>query len=131
MYAMKIIVLFSSLVLSVSGFSQANETRPVSDSSTVRKAPGRGLIAGLGTSKMIAERDCRIALKIKVDPSGMVVGEPVILRSRTTTDDPELINEVIAMVKRDARFTEALEIQVVFLTINIKGKDTTLSPHFP
>lgn len=65
---------------------------------------------------------CVVVLKVTVDPDGNVVGTPTLDRANTTTDNIELIREVIEIVKKETRYTKAPGKALATVTIRVKLK---------
>jgi len=97
------------------------------------KGPGSGF--GQGGTKRTLERkpnaanidsdeNCKVVLKVSVDSDGNVIGTPTVIRDKTTTANSVVINEVIRLVKADAKYNKIAEGSPVFttaITVNVSA----------
>jgi hypothetical protein len=63
-------------------------------------------------------------LKVSVDSDGNVIGTPTVIRDKTTTANSVVINEVIRLVKADAKYNKIAEGSPVFttaITVNVSA----------
>jgi hypothetical protein len=99
------------------------------------KGPGSGPGQGGGATKRTLERrpnvanidsdeNCKVVLKVSVDSDGNVIGTPTVIRDKTTTANSVVINEVIRLVKADAKYNKIAEGSPVFttaITVNVSA----------
>ncbi|HRP53246.1 MAG TPA: hypothetical protein PLI97_07020 [Fluviicola sp.] len=67
----------------------------------------RYLVEQPNTSNIKSDENCTIVLSVLVDADGNIVGQPIFAKGASTTNNTVLINQVIAIVKREARFNKA------------------------
>ena len=109
---MKLICFILFSLVSQFGICQSNKSDSI---------PKRHLLTIPNFSNLNSDSDCVICLIVKVDRNGKIVGTPTVDRSRTTTDNLVLINQLIEVVKREAIYTTStLELEKMGLTIKIK-----------
>ena len=93
--------------------------------------PGEG---GTGTKRTLERRpnaanidsdeNCKVVLKVNVDADGNVIGTPTVIRDKTTTANSVVINEVIRLVKAEAKYNKVKEGTPVFstaITVNVSA----------
>ncbi|MES2557231.1 MAG: hypothetical protein V4604_13845 [Bacteroidota bacterium] len=93
--------------------------------------PGEG---GTGTKRTLERRpnaanidsdeNCKVVLKVNVDADGNVIGTPTVIRDKTTTANSVVINEVIRVVKAEAKYNKVKEGTPVFstaITVNVSA----------
>ncbi|ASS47922.1 MAG: hypothetical protein A3D31_01505 [Candidatus Fluviicola riflensis] len=71
-----------------------------------------------------SDENCIVVLKVKVDANGNVVGTPTVIRDKTTTANSVVINEVIRVVKAEAKYNKVKEGTPVFstaITVNVSA----------
>lgn len=70
--------------------------------------PGkRTIIEKPSTASVDSDENCSILLKVRVDADGNVIGTPTAIRdNRTTTSNSSVINEVVRLVKEQAKFSK-------------------------
>lgn len=75
------------------------------DPKPVEKTP-RQMIAFPNTNNIESDQNCKIVLSVTVDPEGNIVGNPTLVKNGSTTTDMTLINQVISVVKNQARYNK-------------------------
>lgn len=84
--------------------------------------PGKGgdakrtIVKKPNAANIDSDEDCIIVLKVSVDADGNVIGTPTLIRDKTTTANSVIINEVIRLVKSEAKYNQAKEGTPVFST---------------
>ncbi len=84
--------------------------------------PGKGgdakrtIVKKPNAANIDSDEDCTIVLKVSVDADGNVIGTPTVIRDKTTTANSVIINEVIRLVKSEAKYNQAKEGTPVFST---------------
>jgi hypothetical protein len=71
-----------------------------------------------------SDENCKVVLKVSVDSDGNVIGTPTVIRDKTTTANSVVINEVIRLVKADAKYNKIAEGSPVFttaITVNVSA----------
>lgn len=66
----------------------------------------RFLVQQPNTNNIQSDENCKIVLSVLVDPSGDIIGKPTFVKNGSTTNDMVLINQVINIVKDQARFNK-------------------------
>ncbi len=66
----------------------------------------RFLISAPNTNDIKSDENAKIVLSVTVDPDGNVVGKPVFIKNSSTTNDVTLIEQVIKVVKEQAKFNK-------------------------
>mgnify|MGYP006199295569 CR=1 FL=1 len=66
----------------------------------------RFLVQQPNTNNIQSDENCKIVLSVLVDPSGNIIGKPTFVKNGSTTNDMVLINQVINIVKDQARFNK-------------------------
>lgn len=66
----------------------------------------RFLVEEPNTNSIKSDENCKITLSVLVDPNGNIIGKPTFVKSSSTTNDMVLINQVINVVKNQARFNK-------------------------
>lgn len=66
----------------------------------------RFLVEKPNTSNIQSDDNCTIVLSVLVDPSGNIIGKPTFVKNGSSTNDMVLINQVINIVKNEARFNK-------------------------
>jgi hypothetical protein len=66
----------------------------------------RFLVATPNTQDIKSDENCKIVLSVLVDPEGNIVNTPAFVKNGSTTNDMTLINEVIRVVKNQARYNK-------------------------
>ena len=84
---------------------------------------GRTRLNDPETGHIIPERDARVNLKITINAEGNIVSVTNI-PSQTTTTDQRIINQVIAAVKKDVRYSKSPGSGLVsqFITVNLYAR---------
>lgn len=67
----------------------------------------RYLVEQPNTSNIRSDENCTIVLSVLVDADGNIVGQPIFAKGASTTNNTVLINQVINIVKKEARFNKA------------------------
>lgn len=67
----------------------------------------RYLVEQPNTSNIRSDENCTIVLSVLVDEDGNIVGQPIFAKGASTTNNTVLINQVISIVKKEARFNKA------------------------
>lgn len=65
----------------------------------------RQLIRKPNSLNIQSEENCKVTLNIKIDAEGNVIGTPIVDRDNTTTSSTDIINQVIALVKSEAKYS--------------------------
>lgn len=66
----------------------------------------RFLVTTPNTQDIKSDENCKIVLSVLIDPEGNIVNTPAFIKNGSTTNDMALINEVIKVVKNQARYNE-------------------------
>jgi hypothetical protein len=66
----------------------------------------RFLVQQPNTNNIQSDENCKIVLSVLVDPNGNIIGKPTFVKNGSTTNDMVLINQVINIVKDQARFNK-------------------------
>lgn len=75
--------------------------------------PGEGgnvkrfLVEKPNTNNLQSDENCTIVLSVLVDPNGNIIGTPTFIKNGSSATDMTLINQVISIVKNQARFNKA------------------------
>ncbi len=101
------------IFLLISGFSFAQQPEPKNT---------RTLVEIPKTHGIKTTESCKIVLRLQIDEYGNVLGAELD-RSMTTTANMELINQVIAVVKEQTKYSTLPGVpeQTVSLTIRLKS----------
>ena len=67
----------------------------------------RFLVSKPSTSTISSDEDCKIVLSVLVDENGNIVGNPQFIRAKSTSNNTQLINQIIYLVKTQAKFNKA------------------------
>jgi outer membrane biosynthesis protein TonB len=67
----------------------------------------RYLVEQPNTTNIQSDENCTIVLSVLVDADGNIIGQPVFAKGASSTNNIALINQVINVVKREARFNKA------------------------
>lgn len=83
----------------------------------------RRLISKPNTNSIQSDENCTIVLRVKIDASGDIIGTPTVDRDKTKTSNTVLINQVIAIVKSQSKYSEkkGAAPEGVILTVNISA----------
>ena len=68
--------------------------------------PKRFLVEKPNTNNLKSDENCVIVLSVLIDPSGNIIGKPTFVKNGSNTNDMTLINQVINIVKNQARFNK-------------------------
>jgi hypothetical protein len=116
---MQTIFFLLFLMLSTGCFAQSGTASATSQDK-------RYLLSKLGTADIRSNENCKVVVKITVNEKGELISDPILVRSGTTTSDQHVIDEVIRIVKNEARFTEGTAaVQTFHLVINIAKDENT------
>ena len=66
----------------------------------------RYLVEKPNTTSIQSDENCKIVLSVLVDPNGAIIGNPAFVKNGSTTNDMNLTNQVIKVVKDQARFNK-------------------------
>lgn len=66
----------------------------------------RFLVQHPNTTNIQSDENCKIVLSVLVDPNGEIIGKPTFIKNGSTTNDMVLINQVINVVKDQAKFNK-------------------------
>ncbi len=80
----------------------------------------RYLVAQPNTSNIKSDENCTIVLSVLVDAEGEIIGQPIFAKGASTTNNTVLINQVINLVKKEARFNKAPGAKNIKQAITLK-----------
>lgn len=66
----------------------------------------RYLVEKPNTTNIQSDENCKIVLSVLIDPNGNIIATPTFVKSGSTTNDMNLINQTIQVVKEQARFNK-------------------------
>lgn len=83
----------------------------------------RYLTSKPNTTNIQSDEECTIVLSVLVDEFGNIVESPLYVKGKSTSNNMVLINQVIALVKSQAKFNKAPGARVgkEVITLNIKA----------
>ncbi len=79
-----------------------DQTEPDKSPETV----SRYLVEKPNTTNIQSDENCKIVLSVLIDPNGNIIATPTFVKSGSTTNDMNLINQTIQVVKEQARFNK-------------------------
>lgn len=81
----------------------------------------RQIVTNPDFANLNSNYNCSIYLKANVSQTGEIIGNLTVVRSKTTTDDMVLINQVIEIIRKEVVFsTGVLEDETIELKVYIK-----------
>lgn len=80
----------------------------------------REMIQKPNTDRILANENCVIVLRARIDQEGNVVGFPTTDHPQTTTNDSKLIAEVIDIVRKETKYRKAPGRAMESMTIRVK-----------
>ena len=85
-------------------------------------SPIRRRLSDVDLSGIKSDANCTITLQIAIDGAGNV-SKASVIKSKTTTTDQSLINEVISAVKNQVKYTRntGANLKYEVYTVNIKA----------
>jgi hypothetical protein len=68
-----------------------------------------------------SDEDCTITLTFYVNAEGSICSNPVVITNQTTTDNIQMVNEVIKVVLRDTKYSKGTTKELAKLTLRIQA----------
>ena len=93
-----------------------NQTEHTKSSEAIK----RYLVEKPNTTSIHSDENSKIVLSVLVDPNGNIIGEPAFVKNGSTTNDLSITNQVIKIVKNQARFNKVNTTKNTKELINIR-----------
>ncbi|MGV3612453.1 MAG: hypothetical protein ACO1N0_15960 [Fluviicola sp.] len=93
-----------------------NQTEHTKPAETIK----RYLVEKPNTTNIQSDENCKIVLSVLIDPNGTIVGDPAFVKNGSTTNDMSITNQVIKIVKNQARFNKVNTTKNTKELINIR-----------